>query len=53
MAIRTGQRIPDLLDLMGLPREWPEVFDEMVDLLQPSDTQEEIDWDAKFSELRR
>lgn len=33
VALTTGQPVGDLLDLLGLKREWPEVFDELLGLL--------------------
>lgn len=33
VALSTGQPVGHLLDLLGLPREWPEVFDVMRDML--------------------
>ena len=57
VALRSGQRVTDLLAVMGLPAEWPEVFDAMVDLLSEaapvSGSTGEVDWDAKFAELTR
>ncbi len=59
MALRTGQSVTDLIELMGLPRAWPEVFDEMVALLKEKDAAaapyapQAVDFEAKFAAIER
>lgn len=53
--MRTGQPLDVLCRVMGVELPWPEVFDELAELLVEQDGEApqnpDIDWDARFAAM--